>query len=76
MKADHDRRIKYKYFSLKKVFLLTVLIFELGNIICAVAPTSSLLILGRIVAGVGGELSSKNVLGYQSFIPFSPFPEV
>lgn len=46
--------MKYKYFSLKKVFLLTILIFELGNMICAVASSSSVLILGRIVAGAGG----------------------
>ncbi|KAJ9615264.1 hypothetical protein H2200_001339 [Cladophialophora chaetospira] len=44
----------YRYFSLKKTFLLTILIFELGNTISAVASTSSTLILGRIVAGAGG----------------------
>ncbi|OCT49414.1 putative HC-toxin efflux carrier TOXA [Cladophialophora carrionii] len=44
----------YKSFPLKRVFLLTVFIFELGNTICAVAPSSSILILGRIVAGMGG----------------------
>jgi hypothetical protein len=44
----------YKYFPLKRVFLLTVFIFELGNTICAAAPNSSVLILGRIIAGMGG----------------------
>ncbi|KAJ4294143.1 hypothetical protein N0V90_007833 [Kalmusia sp. IMI 367209] len=44
----------YQYFSLKSVFLLTVLIFEIGNVICGAAQSSEALILGRVVAGVGG----------------------
>ncbi|EXJ56436.1 hypothetical protein A1O7_06780 [Cladophialophora yegresii CBS 114405] len=44
----------YKYFPIKRVFLLTVVIFKLGNTICAVAPSSSFLVLGRMVAGMGG----------------------
>jgi hypothetical protein len=43
----------YKYFSLKAVFLLSILVFEAGNIICAVAPKSETLIFGRVVAGCG-----------------------
>ncbi|KIW92406.1 uncharacterized protein Z519_07390 [Cladophialophora bantiana CBS 173.52] len=44
----------YKYFPFKWTFLLTVFIFELGNVICAMAPSSSILILGRVIAGMGG----------------------
>jgi MFS family permease len=44
----------YDYFSLKKTFLLAVLVFEVGNVICALAPSSEVLIFGRIVAGMGG----------------------
>lgn len=44
----------YQYFPLKRVFLLTVLIFEVGNVICAAAQSSEALILGRVVAGLGG----------------------
>jgi MFS family permease len=43
----------YKYFSLKTVFLLSILVFEIGNIICALAPSSEILIFGRVVAGCG-----------------------
>lgn len=43
----------YKYFSLKVVFLLSLIIFEIGNIICALAPSSEILILGRVIAGCG-----------------------
>ncbi|PSR85775.1 major facilitator superfamily-domain-containing protein [Coniella lustricola] len=43
----------YKYFSLKTTFLLSIFIFELGSLICGVAPTSTALIIGRAIAGVG-----------------------
>jgi MFS family permease len=44
----------YNYFPLKTTFLLAILVFEIGNVICALAPSSEVLILGRIVAGSGG----------------------
>ncbi|KAF1941641.1 MFS gliotoxin efflux transporter glia [Clathrospora elynae] len=44
----------YQYFPLKATFFLAILVFEVGNVICASAPTSEVLIFGRIVAGMGG----------------------
>lgn len=44
----------YNYFPLKTTFLLSILVFEAGNIICALAPSSEVLIFGRIIAGSGG----------------------
>ncbi|OAP57189.1 hypothetical protein AYL99_07927 [Fonsecaea erecta] len=44
----------YKDFPFKWTILLTVSIFELGNVICAVAHSSSVLILGKVIAGMGG----------------------
>ncbi len=43
----------YTFFSIKLVFLLAISIFELGSLICGVAPSSTALIVGRAVAGVG-----------------------
>ena len=43
----------YKYFPLKAGFLLAIFVFEIGSLICAVAPTSTVLILGRAIAGMG-----------------------
>ena len=43
----------YTFFPIKWVFLIVLGIFELGSLICAVAPTSEALIVGRAVAGVG-----------------------
>ena len=43
----------YKVFPLKATFLFSIFLFELGSLICAVAPSSAVLILGRAIAGVG-----------------------
>ncbi|RMZ88037.1 hypothetical protein DV736_g4732, partial [Chaetothyriales sp. CBS 134916] len=44
----------YKYFPLKISFLLSIFLFEVGSLICAVANDSTTLIVGRAVAGLGG----------------------
>ncbi|KFY15539.1 hypothetical protein V492_01921 [Pseudogymnoascus sp. VKM F-4246] len=43
----------FKYFTLKWTYLLAVFIFELGSLICALAPNSTALIVGRAIAGLG-----------------------
>lgn len=43
----------YTYFSMKWVYLIAIAIFELGSLICGVAPNSPALIVGRAIAGVG-----------------------
>jgi hypothetical protein len=44
----------YKYWDLKWVYMLCIVIFEIGSLICAVAPNSTALIVGRAIAGGGG----------------------
>ncbi|KAE8400802.1 major facilitator superfamily domain-containing protein [Aspergillus pseudonomiae] len=43
----------YALFSTKWVFLVALFIFEVGSLICGVAPSSVVLIVGRAIAGVG-----------------------
>ncbi|THZ73324.1 MFS transporter [Aureobasidium pullulans] len=43
----------YSFLSLKWVFLVALFIFELGSFVCGIAPTSTALIVGRAIAGVG-----------------------
>ncbi|ESZ95339.1 DHA14-like major facilitator [Sclerotinia borealis F-4128] len=43
----------YSYFSIKWVYLVAIAIFELGSLICGVAPNSVTLIVGRAIAGLG-----------------------
>ena len=42
----------YKLFNVKIVYLAAVFIFEIGSLVCAVAPTSTAFIVGRAIAGV------------------------
>ncbi|KAH8803437.1 major facilitator superfamily domain-containing protein [Xylogone sp. PMI_703] len=44
----------YSEFSLKWTFLGFFAIFELGSLLCAVATSSKMLIVGRAIAGAGG----------------------
>ncbi|KAK3303064.1 major facilitator superfamily-domain-containing protein [Chaetomium strumarium] len=43
----------YTFFSIKRVFLTAIFLFEVGSLICGVAQNSVTLIVGRAVAGVG-----------------------
>jgi hypothetical protein len=43
----------YKFFDLKWTFLISIAIFELGSLICAVAPNNTAFIVGRAIIGVG-----------------------
>ncbi|KAH7310179.1 MFS multidrug transporter [Rhexocercosporidium sp. MPI-PUGE-AT-0058] len=43
----------YTFYSIKWVFLIACVLFEVGSLVCAVAPNSTALIVGRAIAGVG-----------------------
>ena len=43
----------YTLFNLKWTYTLALLVFEVGSVVCAAAPSSVALIIGRAVAGVG-----------------------
>ncbi|TQN65339.1 Aspyridones efflux protein [Colletotrichum shisoi] len=43
----------YSFFSIKWMYLIAIGIFELGSLICGIAPNSITLILGRAIAGLG-----------------------
>ncbi|KAF5878452.1 putative mfs transporter protein [Botrytis fragariae] len=43
----------YTIFSGKIGFIVSLLIFEIGSVVCATAPTSHIFILGRALAGLG-----------------------
>jgi MFS transporter, DHA2 family, glioxin efflux transporter len=58
----------FLYFDLKMAYLASIFIFEIGSLICGVANSSTTLIAGRSVAGVGaGGLAS----GGYTIIAFS-----
>ncbi|KAJ5261162.1 hypothetical protein N7478_011757 [Penicillium angulare] len=43
----------YTFYNIKWVYCLSLVVFELGSIIAALAPTSVALIIGRAVSGLG-----------------------
>ncbi|EXJ82700.1 hypothetical protein A1O3_06514 [Capronia epimyces CBS 606.96] len=43
----------YTFYNPKWVFIACVAIFELGSLVCGVAPNSTTLIVGRAIAGMG-----------------------
>ena len=62
----------YKYFPLKISFLISIFIFELGSLICGVAPNSAALIVGRAIAGLGAAGIGS---GTYTIIAFSASPK-
>jgi MFS family permease len=44
----------FKYFPLKTCYILAIFIFEVGSLLCAVAPNPIAFIIGRAIAGIGG----------------------
>lgn len=44
----------YGLFDLKTLIVVSIIIFEAGSAICGAAPTKDALIIGRVIAGVGG----------------------
>lgn len=43
----------YNQFNVKIIFVISLVIFEIGSLICAVSPSSAVFIVGRAVAGLG-----------------------
>ncbi|CAG9953386.1 unnamed protein product [Clonostachys rosea f. rosea IK726] len=46
----------YKMFNIKWIFIISVILFEVGSALCGGAPSMSALIVGRVIAGAGAWL--------------------
>ncbi|RFN54547.1 major facilitator superfamily domain, general substrate transporter [Fusarium flagelliforme] len=44
----------YGIFSIRSLYLANILLFEVGSALCGAAPNMNAMILGRVIAGVGG----------------------
>lgn len=44
----------YGLFNVKALTMISVFVFEVGSALCGAAPTSTSLIVGRVIAGIGG----------------------
>ncbi|KAK3677024.1 hypothetical protein LTR78_003229 [Recurvomyces mirabilis] len=65
----------YTFHSPKWVFILMILLFEIGSAICGAAPTSVAFIFGRAVAGVGSAgIMSGAIILMVSTLPLAKRP--
>lgn len=44
----------YGQFNTKYLYVICVVLFELGSIVCGAAPNINSLIIGRAICGLGG----------------------
>jgi MFS family permease len=44
----------YALFNVKTLLLSSIVVFEIGSALCGAAHTSNAMIVGRVIAGVGG----------------------
>ncbi|KAJ5833038.1 Aspyridones efflux protein [Penicillium riverlandense] len=65
----------YMYFEAKTTFLLSLLLFEVGSVICATSPSSPVLILGRAIAGAAAAgLLTGNLAIFGQVVPLRKRP--
>lgn len=64
----------FKHTPIKWSFLVAMFIFELGSLICAVAPTSEAFIVGRAIQGLGGSGVTGGVYTLIAYVV--PMPKV
>ncbi|KAK2750065.1 hypothetical protein FQN57_004557 [Myotisia sp. PD_48] len=65
----------YSVFHIKWTFMFALAIFEIGSVVCAAAPTSDALIIGRALAGVGaGGLFSGTLIIIAHTVPMADRP--
>src|SRR3569833_679461 len=62
----------FKYFPIKTTFLISILIFEIGSLVCAVKTSNTSLVAGRAIAGLG---ASSVTAGVFILIAFSAPPK-
>lgn len=43
----------YTFYDLKTVYIVSIVIFEIGSAVCGAAPSSAAFVVGRAVTGVG-----------------------
>lgn len=65
----------YTFYNPKKVFISSVVVFEIGSTICGAAPNSVAFIIGRAIAGIGSSgLFSGAIVIIMSLVPLHKRP--
>ncbi|KAI9734155.1 MAG: hypothetical protein M1818_006640 [Claussenomyces sp. TS43310] len=56
----------YTLFEIKKLLIASILLFEIGSAVCGSAPSMNAMIIGRVIAGIGGAGMYLGALTYTS----------
>lgn len=65
----------YTFYSPKWLLLSAMGVFEIGNLVCGIAPNSNTLIVGRAVTGIGAAgIFTGCVVGVQYVLPLQKRP--
>lgn len=58
----------YGVFNMKWIYLVNIVLFEVGSALCGAAPSMQALVIGRVIAGVGGSGMYSGTLTYVSVL--------
>ncbi|RJE26387.1 Major Facilitator Superfamily [Aspergillus sclerotialis] len=58
----------YGVFNAKYVYLFNIILFELGSAVCGAAPNMISLVIGRVIAGVGGSGMYSGTLSFVAML--------
>ncbi|KAJ6153418.1 hypothetical protein N7497_007737 [Penicillium chrysogenum] len=58
----------YGVFNAKYVYLFNIVLFEIGSAVCGAAPNMTALVVGRVIAGVGGSGMYSGTLSFVAML--------
>ena len=58
----------YGHFNMKWIYIASIALFEIGSVLCGAAPNMNALIVGRVLAGIGGAGIYLGCLNYFSLL--------
>ncbi|KAB8209760.1 major facilitator superfamily domain-containing protein [Aspergillus parasiticus] len=58
----------YRVFNVKYVYLFNIAMFEIGSAVCGAAPNMTALVVGRVIAGVGGSGMYSGTLSFVAML--------
>lgn len=66
----------YTFYTPKYVFLVLIVLFEIGSTVCAAAPNSTAFIIGRAIAGMGSAgITSGVIILMVAVVPLEKRPK-
>ncbi len=58
----------YGVFTVKWLYIFSILLFEIGSVVCGAAPSMAVFIFGRVLGGLGGSGMYSGALSYVAIL--------